>query len=52
GEVIIFDDTVEHEAWNNSQQDRLVLIFDVWRPELVEGEQAQIQALFNAVDSY
>lgn len=52
GEVIIFDDTVEHEAWNNSDLDRLVLIFDVWRPELEESEQQQIQTLFNAVDSY
>ncbi len=34
GELIAFDDTIEHEAWNNSGEDRLVLLFDVWRPEL------------------
>ena len=52
GKLLVFDDTVEHEAWNDAQQDRLVLIFDVWRPELEESERAQIQALFAAVDSY
>lgn len=51
GELIAFDDTIEHEAWNHSGKDRLVLLFDVWRPELEEIEQAQIAALFTAVDS-
>ena len=52
GRTIAFDDTVEHEAWNNSTKDRLVLIFDVWRPEVGEDERAQIRALFAAVDAY
>jgi aspartyl/asparaginyl beta-hydroxylase (cupin superfamily) len=52
GKVILFDDTVQHEAWNRSDQNRLVLIFDIWRPEISEEEQAQIRAMFDAVDSY
>lgn len=52
GELMVFDDSVEHEAWNNSDEDRLVLIFDVWRPEVSKEEQRQIQALFEVVDSY
>ena len=51
GELMVFDDSVEHEAWNDSDQDRLVLIFDVWRPELSELERAQITALFAVVDA-
>jgi aspartyl/asparaginyl beta-hydroxylase (cupin superfamily) len=43
---------VQHEAWNRSDQNRLVLIFDIWRPEISEEEQAQIRAMFDAVDSY
>ena len=39
GEAFLFDDTIEHEAWNNSSEDRFVLIFEVWRPELTEAEQ-------------
>ena len=52
GELMVFDDSVEHEAWNNSNQDRLVLIFDVWRPELSESEREQITALFAVVDAF
>ncbi len=52
GKLIAFDDTVEHEAWNNSAFDRLVLIFDIWRPELSQAEREQVTAMFAAVDSY
>ena len=52
GKMIAFDDSVEHEAWNNSEYDRLVLIFDIWRPELSRAEQEQITAMFAAVDNY
>lgn len=48
GKILIFDDSIEHEAWNDSDQDRVVLIFDIWRPELSEREQREIGALFGA----
>ena len=50
GELMVFDDTVEHEAWNDSASDRLVLIFDVWRPDIGEVERDQIATLFRVVD--
>jgi len=50
--LMVFDDTVEHEAWNNSGRDRLVLIFDIWRPDLSSDERTQVRALFAAVDEY
>jgi aspartyl/asparaginyl beta-hydroxylase (cupin superfamily) len=52
GKLIAFDDTVQHEAWNRSGENRVVLIFDVWRPELSTEEQKMVTALFAAVDSY
>lgn len=52
GELLVFDDTVEHEAWNNGTSDRILLIFDVWRPEVDADERRAITALFEAVDSY
>jgi aspartyl/asparaginyl beta-hydroxylase (cupin superfamily) len=52
GELLIFDDTVEHEAWNDATSDRIILIFDIWRPELDESERAAIVKMFEAVDSY
>ena len=52
GQAWAFDDTIEHEAANDSGQDRTILIFDVWKPELSEEEQALVAALFQAVDGY
>lgn len=52
GEAFLFDDTIEHEAWNNSNEDRFVLIFEVWRPELTEAEQRLSTRMLTAVDSY
>ena len=37
GEAFVFDDTIEHEAWNDSDQLRVVLIFDLWPPALERG---------------
>ena len=48
GKLMIFDDTIEHEAWNDSREDRVVLIFDIWRPELSERERAELTALLAA----
>jgi aspartyl/asparaginyl beta-hydroxylase (cupin superfamily) len=47
GRLIIFDDTIEHEAWNDSDRDRVVLIFDIWRPELSARERREVAALFS-----
>lgn len=52
GKLIVFDDTIEHEAWNESGDDRIVLIFDIWRPELAEDERAAVAALFDAIDTF
>lgn len=39
GELVMFDDTILHEAWNNSDRLRVVLIFDVWHPMLTPLER-------------
>ncbi len=51
GEAFAFDDTIEHEAWNNSDALRAVLIFDCWNPHLSEDEQNAIVELYRAADS-
>jgi aspartyl/asparaginyl beta-hydroxylase (cupin superfamily) len=50
GKLLIFDDTIEHEAWNGSAEDRIILIFDVWRPELSEDERRAVTMMFEAID--
>jgi aspartyl/asparaginyl beta-hydroxylase (cupin superfamily) len=52
GKLIIFDDSIEHAAWNHADADRVVLIFDVWRPEIGDADQRAIAALFETVDNY
>ena len=52
GVPLIFDDTIEHEAWNDSAEPRAILLFEVWRPELTGGERSALTALYGAVDSY
>ena len=51
-EAWAFDDTIEHEARNDSGQDRTILIFDVWKPELTEEERDLVSALFASIDAY
>ncbi len=52
GRLLVFDDSIEHEARNPSEALRVVLIFDIWRPELSESERHGVSAIFDAIDSY
>lgn len=52
GEVLVFDDTIEHEARNDSDELRVVLIFDVWNPLLSHAERAMVSALSSAMRDY
>jgi aspartyl/asparaginyl beta-hydroxylase (cupin superfamily) len=47
-----FDDTFVHEAWNPSDQLRVILIFDVWRPDVTAEERHLINAMLSAIDEY
>lgn len=48
GRVLLFDDSFEHEAWNRSERDRSVLIFEVWHPALEPAEIVAIEHFFDA----
>ena len=50
GEAFVFDDTMEHEALNPSDQLRVVFIFDVWHPDLSAAEREAVAALIGAQD--
>jgi aspartyl/asparaginyl beta-hydroxylase (cupin superfamily) len=52
GKLIIFDDSFEHEAKNPSDQLRIILLFDIWRPELGKGEREGISAIFESIDRF
>jgi len=52
GKAMIFDDSFEHEAWNDGDSVRAVLLFEIWRPEISEDEQVALTAMFEAVTGY
>lgn len=52
GHCVTFDDTFEHEAWNRSDRDRVVLILDSWNPDLSEVEQAAVAELVAGIGRF
>ncbi|MEO8175944.1 MAG: aspartyl/asparaginyl beta-hydroxylase domain-containing protein [Sphingomicrobium sp.] len=48
GEAFVFDDTIEHEALNPTDQLRVVFIFDLWHPDLSAVERDAVTALIEA----
>lgn len=51
-EMLVFDDSIEHEAWNRSDQTRVVLLFEIWRPELREAEREMLSRIFTYISTY
>lgn len=52
GEAWVFDDTIEHEAWNESDQTRVILICDIWSPRLSPEERDAIRSVIAATDAF
>ena len=52
GEILAFDDSFEHEAWNNSGSERVVLIFEAHHPDLSLEERRAIEFVFEARDRW
>ncbi|MBV9991928.1 MAG: aspartyl/asparaginyl beta-hydroxylase domain-containing protein [Alphaproteobacteria bacterium] len=52
GEAWVFDDTIEHAAWNDSDEIRIILILDVWNPLLSAAERELVAGLLNATRSF
>lgn len=48
GKAWVFDDTIEHEAWNDADSLRVILIFDVWNPYLDDKEKVLITEMMKA----
>lgn len=52
GEAWVFDDTIEHEAWNDSDELRVILICDIWNPLLEPDERHAIARTIAASDEF
>ncbi|XP_032738515.1 aspartyl/asparaginyl beta-hydroxylase isoform X4 [Lontra canadensis] len=45
GKVLIFDDSFEHEVWQDAASFRLIFIVDVWHPELTPQQRHSLPAI-------
>ncbi|MBB6250590.1 aspartyl/asparaginyl beta-hydroxylase domain-containing protein [Nitrospirillum iridis] len=52
GKAWVFDDTIEHEAWNDSDQTRVILLFDIWHPHLSVAEREMITRVMTGIDRF
>ena len=52
GKAWVFDDTIEHEAWNDSDEPRAILLIDVWNPFLTPIERALVSAATVAIAEF
>lgn len=52
GELLAFDDSFEHEAWNRSDRERVVLIFEAHHPDLEPAERKAIEYVFEAREAW
>ena len=52
GKAWVFDDTIEHEAWNDSDSPRAILMFDIWHPHLTGPERALVTAMSDGMNAF
>jgi len=52
GKAWVFDDTINHEAWNDSEELRVILMIDIWNPHLSAPERELTAELLNGVNDY
>uniref|UniRef100_H3CMI4 Un-named hu7910 n=1 Tax=Tetraodon nigroviridis TaxID=99883 RepID=H3CMI4_TETNG len=45
GKVLIFDDSFEHEVWQEADSYRLIFIVDVWHPELTASQRQALSPI-------
>lgn len=52
GELMLFDDTYQHEAWNRSDSTRIVLLMDCWNPHLTSVERLAVKELIETISGF
>jgi aspartate beta-hydroxylase len=52
GKAWVFDDTFDHEAWNDSDEFRVILMIDVWNPHISLAERELVSTLLNGMRDY
>jgi tetratricopeptide (TPR) repeat protein len=52
GKAWVFDDTIEHEAWNDSDELRVILIADIWNMFMTDEDRQVYCSIVGAIDGF
>jgi aspartyl/asparaginyl beta-hydroxylase (cupin superfamily) len=52
GRAWVFDDSIDNEGWNDSDGTRVILLFDIARPELTADENRWVATLLEGIDAF
>ena len=47
GKCLVLDDSYYHDVWNNTDESRVVLLVDLWHPDVQQGERECINDMFS-----
>jgi Aspartyl/Asparaginyl beta-hydroxylase len=48
GKALVLDDSYEHEVWNDTDETRVLLLVDIWHPDVTLTERREIVEMFRA----
>jgi len=48
GSALVLDDAYDHEVWNDTQENRVVLLVDIWHPDVTRAEKEAVVEMFQA----
>jgi aspartate beta-hydroxylase len=47
GKAVVLDDSYVHSVWNNTEEPRVVLLFDIWHPDVTREERTSVNEMFS-----
>lgn len=47
-QALVLDDAYDHEVWNDTQENRVVLLVDIWHPDVTQAEKEAVVDMFQA----
>ena len=47
-QALVLDDSYDHEVWNDTQENRVVLLVDIWHPDVTQAEKEAVVDMFQA----
>jgi hypothetical protein len=45
GQSVVFNDFLKHEVWNRTGEERLILLVDIWHPDITLPERKMLEAI-------